>query len=215
MATFGGDTGLRHCLARIAVLLLAVLAMPVHGAGPIRFDIPAQPLDEALHAFGQQSGMAVLVDRELTARQRSMQLNGAFSARDGLRRLLEGTGLMARYSGAEAFTVQRVALPAAAPNPRATGGAGNYARTLQRAVEQALCASALARPGHYRAAVQVWIDARGVLAQSRLLASTGDHRRDSALVESLRALRLERPPPSALAQPVTLLLLPDTRMDCP
>ena len=35
------------------------------------------------------------------------------------------------------------------------------------------------------------------------------------LVESLRALRLERPPPSALAQPVTLLLLPDTRMDCP
>lgn len=218
MATFGGDTGLRHCLARIAVLLLAVLAMPVHGAGPIRFDIPAQPLDEALHAFGQQSGMAVLVDRELTARQRSMPLSGAFSARDGLRRLLEGTGLMARYSGAEAFTVQRVALPAAAPNPRAPGGggaAGNYARTLQRAVEQALCASALARPGHYRAAVQVWIDARGVLAQSRLLASTGDHRRDSALVESLRALRLERPPPSALAQPVTLLLLPDTRMDCP
>ncbi len=215
MATFEGDTGLRHCLARIAVLLLAVLAMPVHGAGPIRFDIPAQPLDEALHAFGQQSGMAVLVDRELTARQRSMPLNGAFSARDGLRRLLEGTGLMARYSGAEAFTVQRVALPAAAPNPRATGGAGNYARTLQRAVEQALCASALARPGHYRAAVQVWVDARGVLAQSRLLASTGDHRRDSALVESLRALRLERPPPSALAQPVTLLLLPDTRMDCP
>ncbi|MFV0927330.1 STN domain-containing protein [Pseudomonas palmensis] len=206
---------MRHCLARIAVLLLAVLAMPVHGAGPIRFNIPAQPLDEALHAFGQQSGMAVLVDRELTARQRSMPLNGAFSARDGLRRLLEGTGLMARYSGAEAFTVQRVALPAAAPNPRATGGAGNYARTLQRAVEQALCASALARPGHYRAAVQVWIDARGVLAQSRLLASTGDHRRDSALVESLRALRLERPPPSALAQPVTLLLLPDTRMDCP
>lgn len=200
------------------MLLLALLAMPVHGAGPITFDIPAQPLAEALHAFGQQSGMAVLVDRELTARQRSMPLNGAFSARDGLRRLLEGTGLMARYSSAEAFTVQRVSLPAPAPNPRGAGGAsaaGNYARTLQRAVEQALCRNELARPGRYRAAVQVWIDARGVLAQSRLLASTGNHPRDSALVESLRGLHLERPPPSALAQPVTLLLLPDTRMDCP
>lgn len=200
------------------MLLLALLAMPLQGAGLIRFDIPAQPLAEALHAFGQQSGMAVLVDRELTARQRSMPLTGMFSARDGLRGLLEGTGLMARYSSAEAVTVQRVSLPAPAPGPRGAGSAGaasNYARTLQRAVEQALCRNALARPGHYRAAVQVWIDARGALAQSRLLASTGDPQRDSALVQSLRGLQLERPPPSALAQPVTLLLLPDTRMDCP
>ena len=218
MAIFGGDAGVRQRLASIAVLLLAVVAMAARGAGLISFDVPAQPLAEALHAFSQQSGMAVLVDRELTARQRSMPLTGAFSARDGVQRLLEGTGLAARYSSADAFTVQRVQLPASPLGTRkssATGDAGNYARTLQRAVEQALCRSALARPGGYRAALQVWIDARGVLAQSRLLASTGDPQRDTALVESLRALRLERPPPSALAQPVTLLLLPDTRMECP
>jgi len=218
MALFGGDAGLRQRLARIAMLLLAVMAMAARGAGLISFDIPAQPLAEALHAFSQQSGMAVLVDRELTARQRSMPLTGAFSARDGVQRLLEGTGLAARYSSADAFTVQRVQLPAALPGARnrnAAGEAGNYARTLQYAVEQALCAFALTRPGRYRAALQVWIDDRGVLAHSRLLASTGDHRRDTALVERLRALRLERPPPTSLAQPVTLLLLPDTRMECP
>ena len=63
MAIFGGDAGVRQRLASIAVLLLAVVAMAARGAGLISFDVPAQPLAEALHAFSQQSGMAVLVDR--------------------------------------------------------------------------------------------------------------------------------------------------------
>ncbi|MDD0974701.1 TonB C-terminal domain-containing protein [Pseudomonas fontis] len=211
---------MRQCLARITVLLVVVLTgwLPALAAGPIAFTIPAQPLDQALHAFSQQSGMAVLVDRELTGKRRSMHLHGHFSARAALQRLLEGTGLTAHYSAADAFTVQPIQLEQVKQGTRPNRmSAGNYAQAIQQAVERAMCRSVLARPGNYRAALQVWIDAQGVLVQSRLLASTGNEQRDAAVVESLRALLLERPPPSSMAQPVTLLLRPEgtgTGMDC-
>jgi hypothetical protein len=50
-----------------------------------------------------------------------------------------------------------------------------------------------------------------------LVTTTGDVRRDTALVESFRNLRIDRTTPSALRQPVTLLLLPESsgkRMEC-
>jgi hypothetical protein len=75
----------------------------------------------------------------------------------------------------------------------------------------------MTRPGSFRALLQLWIGRDGVVQYSRLVSSTGDVQRDSALVESLRNLSIERPAPSSLGQPVTLLLLPDSsgkRMEC-
>lgn len=201
---------------RFAVMLLALWGgvKPAQGHSAREFDIPAQALARALDHFSQQSGMAVLVDRGLTRRLRSMPLQGRFTPREGLQRLLEGTGLIAHYSGADGFTLRAPQVSAAqAPARRPTLSASSFAKALQQALEQALCASAQTRPGHYRAALQVWIDSNGVLVQSRLLASTGDVQRDEALIERLRALRLQRPPPSSLAQPVTLLLHPQP-MEC-
>lgn len=210
-----------HSLVRLIVLLVLTLSgvTRVPAAQPIAFNVPAQQLDQALHDFGQQSGMAVLVDRELTRQRRSMPLHGRFLPRAGLQRLLEGTGLDVHYSSAEAFTVRPMHLEPVKPRSpgEARAGVGSYALAIQRAVEQALCRSPVTRPGRYRAALQVWIDARGTLVQTRLLASTGDLLRDTAVIEALRALRLARRPPGALAQPVTLLLRPvdaGGEMDC-
>lgn len=212
---------MRHCLVRLIVLLVLALSgvTRVAAAQPVAFNVSAQALDQALHDFGQQSGMAVLVDHELTRQRRSMPLHGRFLPRDGLQRLLEGTGLEVHYSSAQAFTVRPMQLDAVKPGSpgAARAGVGSYALAIQRAVERALCHSPLTRPGSYRAALQVWIDARGTLVQTRLLASTGDLLRDTALIEALRALRLARRPPGALAQPVTLLLRPAAageEMDC-
>ncbi len=185
-------------------------------------DIPAQDLAQALELFSRSTGMAVLVDRELTWGRRSAGVKGRYSAREGLARLLAGSGLMARYARTDAFTLQ---VPAAS-QPRVEQGArgrqaarlnSSYATALQRAVERGLCGSELTRPGGFRALLQLWVGSDGRVEHSRLVGSTGDWQRDEALVQRLAQIRIERQAPSSLRQPLTLLLIPDTtgkRMDC-
>lgn len=64
-------------------------------AATYNFDIPAQDLGSALRAFGQASRQQVVFDSELVRGRTSSALVGSFSADDGIRRLLEGTGLVA------------------------------------------------------------------------------------------------------------------------
>ncbi|MDH0647653.1 STN domain-containing protein [Pseudomonas sp. GD03858] len=206
-----------RALLVVGMLMLGWLVAPLSlRAQPLlTLEIPAQPLDQALDSFGRQSGLAVLVDQALLTGQRSSLVQGRYTAREGLQRLLRGTGLLARYSGSGGFTLLPLRFPVATRRSPATGvSAGGYGQALQMAVERALCTSALTRPGSYRAALQIWIDARGQIAQSRLLASTGDFARDAAVIERLHAVRLEGAPPTSLAQPITLLLRP-VPMDCP
>lgn len=203
--------------AFLVALAWLLVSLPVRSQALLALDIPAQPLNLALDSFARQSGQAVLVDQALLVGQRSSLVQGRYAAREGLQRLLQGTGLQARYSAKGGFTLQpmrRESVVGGGRGSTTTTQGNSYALALQQAVEQALCSAALTRPGSYRAAVQVWIDAGGQLVQSRLLASTGDFIRDAELVERLRAVRLQRAPPTSLAQPVTLLLRP-VPMDCP
>lgn len=204
----------RWSLWLLAWLLLAL------GSGPwasearepvLALDIRAQDLASALDAFSSATGMAVLVDHELTQGRRSVRVKGDYSAREGLSTLLTGSGLMARYARVDAFTLQEAQVRTAS-RPAGKAGArlsGSYARALQLAIERSLCATALTRPGTYRAALQVWIGGSGRIEHSRLLGSTGNAQRDEALVLGLRQVQIERLAPSSLRQPLTLLLLPD------
>ncbi|AZP73639.1 TonB-dependent outer membrane receptor [Pseudomonas poae] len=188
----------------------------------LTLNLPAQDLEHALQAYSRATGMAVLVDRELTRGRRSIGVRGRFTAQEALAMLLTGSGLMARYARNDAFTLQ---LPEVNPPPAARGAAArnaarinnSYATALQQAIEASLCRSPLTRPGSFRALVQVWVNPEGWIEHSRLVSSTGDEQRDEALVRSLGTTQVERPAPSSLRQPVTLLLMPDTtgtRMEC-
>ncbi|PQP04095.1 MULTISPECIES: STN domain-containing protein [Pseudomonas] len=211
------------CLALLFWLVSsAASAGPVDPYAPLELDIPAQALTSALERFSRSTGMAVLVDRQLTRGRRSIAVKGRLNATDALSLMLSGSGLMARYARADAFTLQvaqvaEVPLQAGAVANSAPVAGGSYAAAIQTALERRLCRSPLTRPGSFRALLQLWIGRDGVVQHSRLVSSTGDGQRDSALVESLRNLRIERPAPSALGQPVTLLLLPQPsgkRMEC-
>ena len=57
------------------------------------FDIPAQPLTDALVAFGQQSGIQVTVDGMLARNVSSPAVSGTMTSREALNRLLAGSGL--------------------------------------------------------------------------------------------------------------------------
>lgn len=220
----GGEQGAwRRAVCALVLLLLLVGGRAAQAEGSLLLlNLPAQDLEHALQAFSRATGMAVLVDRELTRGRRSIGVRGRFTAQEALAMLLTGSGLMARYARSDAFTLQ---LPEVSQPPPARGAAArsaarinnSYATALQQAIETSLCRSALTRPGSFRALVQVWVNREGVIEHSRLVSSTGDEQRDEALVRGLGTARVERPAPSSLRQPVTLLLMPDTtgtRMEC-
>ena len=218
----GGEQGAWRRAVGVLVLLLAV-AQPANAETPLLIlDLPAQDLEHALQAYSRASGMAVLVDRDLTRGRRAISVRGRFTAQEALAMLLTGSGLMARYVRNDAFTLQlpEVSQPRASRGTSARNAARintSYATALQQAIETGLCRSPLTRPGSFRALVQVWVNPDGMIEHSRLVSSTGDEQRDEALVRSLGAARVERPAPSSLRQPVTLLLMPDTtgtRMEC-
>jgi TonB family protein len=208
--------------ALVLLLLLAGGRMAQAESPLLSLNLPAQDLEHALQAYSRATGMAVLVDRELTRGRRSIGVRGRFTAQEALAMLLTGSGLMARYARSDAFTLQtpQVSQPPPTKGAAARSAArinNSYATALQQAIETSLCRSPLTRPGSFRALVQVWVNPDGVIEHSRLVSSTGDEQRDEALVRSLSAARVQRPAPSSLRQPVTLLLMPDTigmRMEC-
>lgn len=208
--------------ALVLLLLLAGGCMAQAESPLLSLNLPAQDLEHALQAYSRATGMAVLVDRELTRGRRSIGVRGRFTAQEALAMLLTGSGLMARYARSDAFTLQtpQVSQPPPTKGAAARSAArinNSYATALQQAIETSLCRSPLTRPGSFRALVQVWVNPDGVIEHSRLVSSTGDEQRDEALVRSLSAARVQRPAPSSLRQPVTLLLMPDTtgmRMEC-
>jgi len=206
----------------LGLLACAANAYPPAADMRMTLHIPAQELARALDQYSRATGVAVLVDSQLSRGRRSLAVDGEFTAADALRHLLGGTGLMARYARADAFTLQAaqvedLPVPTDKPTPAAVAVNRSYATAVQAAIERKLCGSPLTRPGSYRAVLQVWVGRDGVVQHNRLVTSTGDVRRDNALVESFRNLTIDRPTPSALRQPVTLLLLPESsgkRMEC-
>jgi iron complex outermembrane receptor protein len=81
------------------------------------FDIPAQPLSQALMGFGRQSGMQIAVDSEAVAGKTSAPVTGSMTADQALRRLLSGSGLTYQFTSANAVTVSSAAVPAPAGLP--------------------------------------------------------------------------------------------------
>lgn len=108
------------CRTAAAALWLAVAGAATLYVGPavaqaapdaraVPFDIPAQPLADALMRFGQQSGLQVSADNEAIRNVRSNAVAGTFTPSQALHALLAGTGLRFRFSGANTVTLERVA----------------------------------------------------------------------------------------------------------
>ncbi|MBB1603740.1 hypothetical protein A9977_27275 [Variovorax sp. UMC13] len=191
-------------------------------AGPrLHFDLPSQPLQKALADFGGLTGHSVLVDSTLTQGRTAQAVRGVFPAQEALRLLLAGTGLHARYSGRDAFTLVPepaagelpMATPAASTTAPALAGtaapaAADFAGALQSAITQALCAAQPHSFGRYRAALQLWTGPEGRIRRASLLEPSGEAARDAELLAQLRGLAIGRVPPPGLAQPLTVLLSP-------
>ncbi len=88
-------------------------------ATAVPVDLPAQPLADALAALARQTGLRVRVDATI-ATLRSVAVRGTLSPADAARRLLDGTGLQARFVDAATLVV-------ATPGARRSVAADGYA----------------------------------------------------------------------------------------
>jgi iron complex outermembrane receptor protein len=115
-------TALRSVWLFSALMMGSVWFMgPAHAQRPdnIQFEIPAQPLANALIEFGDQSGRSILASPELTSGINSTGVSAESDSATALQKMLEGTGLTFRNDG-EVYVIVREGA-AIAPGDEAPG----------------------------------------------------------------------------------------------
>lgn len=199
---------------------VAAAQQPAQANARIAFDIPAQPLDAALARYFQLTGVQLLYDSSLTAGRRSSAVRGVHGPREALRLLLTGTGLVVRYSRANAAIItradieaeaplvplgrvvvrERVAAPSISPAER-LAYYGQLETELRAALKQDRRTARLA----FDVVLRLRIADDGRLNAIQLTRGSGDRKTDLALIEVL-AKAVVTPPPALLEQPLAIAL---------
>jgi len=108
---------LRKLSIAIALSLPGLISIPTQAAetvtsqpGSQRFNIPAQPLADAINAFISSSDWQVGYPADLAKNCLSNNLNGNYTPQQALHILLQGTGLNYRMTGENKATLEKVAV---------------------------------------------------------------------------------------------------------
>ena len=84
------------CLALAGVIVGSSASFAAAVDAPKRrFDLPVDSVEKSLKRFAEQSGLQVLYPTKLAQNLRTKSLQGMFTPRDALERILAGTGLIA------------------------------------------------------------------------------------------------------------------------
>lgn len=102
---------LKACLAVMAGAFM--LSTAVAQEKTMDFDIPSQPLVHALDTFARQADIQLLYNEESLGERRTAGLKGTYTIRDGLDRLLRGTGVGYAVAGGSSIVIK----PEASPEP--------------------------------------------------------------------------------------------------
>ncbi|WP_188036642.1 TonB-dependent Fe(3+) dicitrate receptor FecA [Pseudomonas sp. EZ-C24] len=97
----------------LALLLASTFSLAAPAVLAAEYHIAAGSLEQALNQFGRESGALISYGSQLTQGLQSPGLQGEYALDQGLEALLRGSGLQARQEGANAFSLQPVAAPAA------------------------------------------------------------------------------------------------------
>jgi hypothetical protein len=199
-----------------------------NGLTLLDFDIPAQSLARALDAYSAATGIVAVYNGNLALGRQAVRLRGRYSSETALRILLSDSGLLAQFTTQDAFVLTIAPVSTVPRTPARIGRAAlarqdaaekRYSGLVQASIARSLCAGLETRPGDYRLAISFRIGASGEMTKLRLLGSTGDQQRDAAITETLGRLQpIGEPPPTSMAQPFTMIVLPRSSggvIDCP
>lgn len=202
----------RH-LRLLIGLALAFYAAPVEAQTTQRFDLPAQPLEQSLSRFAEQTGLQMLYDSDLARGRTASAVSGRYAPREALSLMLADTGLAARFTSAgavviyagssSAVTLSPITAVAAPVIGRSADGpeARAYAGAVQRTIIERLRASPDLSAGDYEISLRLWVDGGGAAQRVEILDGSGDPGRDRAFVGLTRTLSFG-PPPLDLPQPM-------------
>jgi hypothetical protein len=174
----------------------------------IDFDIAAQPLDQALNAFGTVTGLQIFYETALTSGRRSRAVKGVLDRETALRALLAESNLTAHAIATNTISIA----PSTGVNAelqQAKRASVAYYGFMQAGIMSVLCRNAETRPGAYRIAMQYWIDGSGRIARFKLITSSGDAERDSAIKQVMQTIVFQ-PSVRHIPQPVTLAIEPNS-----
>ncbi|MBH1691870.1 STN domain-containing protein [Stenotrophomonas maltophilia] len=211
-----GHHAVRTWKVAIAAWLLLSFAAAAQDAVHA-YDIPAQPLEQAVERFSVISGWSVMYPGDLAAGRSSHALRASLPPLPALQVLLQDSGIEAEVIGE-----QRVVLRRGTPSASEAGVGAELPEAerrrryggLQQRLRAAFCDDPEIAPGLYAATLRFRIDGAGQVSEPELLSGSGSARRDARLLQALQGLVLA-PDAAALPQPVTLQIRPSgTAHDC-
>ncbi|MEO0872368.1 MAG: TonB-dependent receptor, partial [Pseudomonadota bacterium] len=98
----------------IAGAALAAIATPMAAvAQTAQFNVPSEPVTDAVRKIGRQSGVQIIVSGDVARGRTANAVAGSMPVEEALAKLLSGTGLVARKTGERTYVV------VAAPQPKA------------------------------------------------------------------------------------------------
>jgi len=211
----------------LAFFATAIAQNVTKPTGPLKFDIPEEPMAEALQAYSVLTGTQVMFETNSVAGYRSAPVQGELTAETALQMMLANTDLRVRYTRASAITISLASAPdideppstvlvpadialntltvSGGPQPD-RGRMDEYIGAVQSDIQKALKKTARGRMGDYRAEVKLWVDQARTVQRAELARSNGNQDRDTIVVSTLRGLVLSHPAPANTPQPIRFMI---------
>ncbi|TAI65151.1 hypothetical protein CWO89_15100 [Bradyrhizobium sp. Leo170] len=175
----------------------------------VQFDIPVQPLAEALVAYGAATGLEVFYDGSLALGQRSTAIKGVFTPIGALEALLRGTGYAPKTSQyVDAISIIKTRRDLAVSQAAALGRFEPYLAMVQARVTKALCKTDEAKPDDGEIMISFWLDPSGHVLRAQLWNPELSADRHRVLLAGLQGLEVGHAVPAGLPQPLAMVIFP-------
>lgn len=195
------------------------------------FNIPAQSLQTALIAYAGVAGLQIMYDASMARNLRSRAVIGLFTSDTALRMLIAGTDLTIVPTGKDVALVPVAAIRFGRASGGTTGSEGemtlvldtlyvsvppgaeehpdfnSYGQLVRAEIRRTLTRDSRTARRVYRMDVDIWVDPKGAVSETRVTQSSGTAALDSVLRKVIEDIAVGQPPPAGMRQPIHVTVI--------